>query len=777
MASYIFRAAFKNRWLAATGIAGLAMGLAAAIFLLSYFTFELSYDKHYPKIDRIYRALTVWISNGETPDYHSICLRSIKPRLEAIPEVERVAQLYDLGNPMATKSNGEKLELGRTFMVDSIFLSIFDAKRVYGKVDLSSLAPGKVVLVRSEAERLLGKGDPVGKTIEMAKQNFTISAVVEDPPLNTMLRYKALVGEVGGYFDMFGGLEFRTFVLFKEGVNTDAAIKKCNAVNKEELSKKFSDSKDTFDGLMEPFSKAHYASKSLYDLGRVADYKILLFLLVVVLFVLGVAITNYINISIIRGEERAKEISIRKANGADRWMVVLMLLKESAVIVSVAFVLAFALLYLLGDYITSFLDIRMPEHFVVQPIFYPWIIGLFILTVAVSSLYPALYLSKCSPMELQRNSVKRRHRLTLSSVVLQFTAVVFCLVSLTVVGCQIHYFKNLPLGYDVNGVYTVVLPERVDYSKAAAIVDDLQKSPIVISASASDHFPFWGCSGQGLRKAGDKDVTEVSERRCDANYFSTYKMKLLEGRVFSQNIKADSASVILSKKAVSEFNLDHPVGAQMLLNDRPVKVVGVVDNIHWGSAEGGVSVDIYDIGWDGFLQVSVRVNPKTGEAGKKHIEQVLKRHFPMTPIKIGTASDYVKDSYNSEQGVFNIIASGAVMAIILALIGLIALSRFVAKQKEREVAVRKTLGASVADVVSVITRYVLIRILPAIPIGAVLAYYVMQRWLSSFVYRIDIEWWMFAAAIVLTLILAFVVVIGQTLKTACINPVSVLRKE
>lgn len=777
MVKQMFKAAFKDRGITLTSIAGLAIGLAAAIFLLTHLVFELSYDSHHSKIERIYRPLSVWKENGASPEYYSICLRSLKQKLEDVPEVEAVAQLYDLGKPMTIKKGGEMVKLGRTFMVDSTFLSIFDSKLVYGRLDRTSLRPNSLVLVRSEAERLFGDSDPVGKALEIEKKPYMVAAVVEDQPLNTMLRYKVLVGMNPKRTERMHGLEFHTYVLFKDGVDYAAATEKCNKMYAAALNFRFSDMKATFSSEMEPFKKVHYRTRSDYDLVSTLDSVSLVFLIVVVGFLLGIAITNFINLSIIKGERRAKEISIRKANGADRRIIIWMLMEESLVVTTIAFALGFLLLFLMGDYAGSFFDISLPKHFLLNPIFYPWIAAVYLFVVVASSLYPAVYLSRCSPVALQRNAVKRRHRLTISSVVLQFTAVVFCLISITIVSVQMHYVRSLPLGYSVDGVLIVNLSDRVEQSRLEMVIDDLKKNPMVISASASDHYPFSGPSGQSIQKQGESQGHSVEERRCDANYFSTYQIRIVDGRGFAHNVGRDSTSIVLSQQAVKTLQLKNPVGTTLLLNGMTKQVVGVAADIRLASARCSAEVDMYDTGWGRFNFLSIRVNPKRMEEASGYIKGVLNRHFPSYPFTVDRAIDRVEDFYSSEKSIFRIIASGAVMTILLALMGLVALSRFVARQKEREVAVRKVIGATVSEAVYSISKYVLVRILPAIPLGAALAYYAMRRWLMDFAFRIEMEWWMFALAITVTLLIALVIVVAQTFRTALINPVTVLRKE
>ncbi len=234
---------------------------------------------------------------------------------------------------------------------------------------------------------------------------------------------------------------------------------------------------------------------------------------------------------------------------------------------------------------------------------------------------------------------------------------------------------------------------------------------------------------------------------------------------------------MLSQKAVKDLQLKNPVGTTLLFNGKPMLVVGVVADIRWGSARYEGSVDMYDTGWGTFYYLSIRVNPMRMDEATTYVKSVLERNFPAAPLTIYPGDDWVSDFYSSDRSIFNIIASGGILAILLSLMGLVALSRFVARQKEREMAVRKVLGATILSTVWSMSRYVLVRILPAIPLGLALAYYAMHRWLAAFAIRIDMEWWMFVVAIVITLLLAFVIVAAQTFRTAMVNPVSVLRKE
>ena len=773
--SRMLRAAFRNKGLTLINVVGLSVGLSVTMFLLVYLNFEFSYDKHFKDADRIYRVLSVW-QEGEKVVNHPICFLDLGSTLiRDVPEVETTARIYAYGGGIMQYENGEKMNV-KGYQADSIFLDVFSFPVVYGKLEHALDVPGKCVLTRATAERFFGLGvNPVGKSLTDGKDLFEVMAVIENIPANTHMQFEMLTK-----LPDFGneGLEYYTYVKFRPGTDYKVAAEKCNAVNKGLLDTRFSSMGAKFGSITEPLLSIHTATKASYDLTPASSKSNLIFIILVAIFVLAIAICNFVSLYVIQGEKRATEICVRKTNGADRNSVVKMLFGETFFITLLSFVLAVVFYFSFSGLFGRLINFNLPDNVGLGWLLWGNFILLFFVVAVIAGGYPAYYLSRFSPSELIRKTVARKYKLTAASVVIQFSVVIFCISALFVVMRQLDYVKNLPLGFDPSNVLTVsvsVRTEEVDGLRA-----DLMQYPEIKAVAVSYGHLLDECSGHGLcpQGANQKSNIIVDEQRVGSGYMDLYKIKILQGRNFSENQKADRLSMILSESTVKALGLTDPIGQKVLINDDvSFTVIGVAQDIHYTSAHEKMGNLVYSAYLRVFSMLSVSFEPGSYQEAKDHLLSVLSKRYQGIPVAVVLMTDLVKDQYVQDDVTFRILMSGTVLAIILALLGLLALTGFVAQQKRKEISLRRVLGAQVSGIVIGLNRYILARILPAVPIGITLSYYAMTRWLQNFEYAISLTWWIFALALLLTFFVVLLTIMYQSLKSAMANPVDALKSE
>lgn len=771
-----FRLAFRNKSLTCINIFGLGVGLTVVMFLLTYLQFEFSFDKHFKDADRIYRMLSVWEEEGV--EVYPICLQGLGPALaREIPEVEMSARIYPGSMNYIRHGNDDKLKT-RIYEVDSTFLRIFDFKPVFGQLENALDLPGRCVISRTLAERIFGKEvNPVGEILIAGHSGptYEIAAVMEDVPVNTHFKFGMLVRFPD---KKFPGLEFYTYLKFREGVKIPEAIEKCNNLNNRLLEERFGDnSKAVFRSITEPLTSVHTATRADYDLSLTMDKVNLFFIVLVTLFILGIAVSNYIALYIIQGEERALEISIRKTNGGTRMDIVRMLFAETFLITFLAFLVAGGLYFGFLDTVLYILNFSILELSGLSLTVWLEFFILFVIVACIAGIYPAFYLSRFGPGELIRRSKVRRYRLTATSVIVQFSVVLFCITALLVVFKQLDYIRKIPLGFQSENI--MVVDETIYLSEYEGLRSELLQSPFILQVAVAQGNPLRGGSGMGIRRYDQEpqEAISVDERRVGPEYFELYEIPLIEGKYFSDYGKPAMNEVILSASTVSALGLKDAVGRKVWIwEDEPSLVIGVVKDLVQ-SAHYGTGNWMYSANTKRFYTLAVKFVPDKFAEARSALRKVLDSRFKGNKAVISLFSRDVQLEYQQEQIASQILMGGTILAILLTLSGLLALSGFVARQKRKEISVRRALGAQIHEIVLGLNVYIIKRTLPALPIGVLLGYFVMWQWLGSFHYATQLSWWIFALAILITLVIILLATLYQSIKAATENPVKALKSE
>lgn len=772
----LFRTAFHNKGLTLINIFGLGTGLAVALFLLVYLHFEFSYDKHFKDGERIYRVLSVWKEGGGATSY-PINFGILAPTLvKEVPEVETASRLYTRGQQNLRYGDGEKMP-ARMYEVDSSFLQVFSFKALAGNLEGALNEPGSCVITRSTADRFFGMGsDPVGKSLNFDEQGslLEVKAVVEDVPLNTHFNFDILT-KLPDY--NYGGLEFYTYVKFRPGTDYAAAAKKCSEINKDLLDTRFANFNSKFESTTEPLSELHTGTKASFDLSPTASKSNLIFIVVVTIFILAIALSNFISLYIIQGEKRATEISVRKTNGAERSSIVKMLFGETTLVTLLSFGLAIVLYYAFSGTFAQVINFNLPEEVGVTGTMWMYFVLLFVLVTFIAGGYPAYYLSRFNPIELVRKTVTRKYKLTATSVVIQFSVVIFCVSALFVVWRQLDFMKKMPLGFEADEV--MVLQMSLHAKQYEGLRSDLLQYPEITDVGIGQGHPLDGCSGQGLRRTdqSEQEAISIDERRTGPGYFRVYGIPIVEGRELKYDGWVDSAGIVLTETTVASLELSDPVGKKVLFNGMPMTVVGVAKDIHYGSARQKIGRLVYTAYHPYCWAMGVRYQPGKFQEARAALNTVMEKHFKGIPYAVSSLRDVVEHQYWQDEVTSRILMSGTILAILLALLGLVALMGFVAQQKRKEISVRRVMGAQVGTIIYDLNRYILIRILPAVPIGIALSYFAMHRWLQNFAYSISLSWWIFGGALLLTFVIVLITLLYQSVHSATANPVDALKSE
>lgn len=775
--SQLLRTAFRNRGLTLINIAGLSVGLAISLFLLVYLNFEFSYDEHFPDADRIYRVLARGENQQEVMTV-PLTLYEVGDRLsKEIPEIEYAARLFRKGGGIFETEKETKLSL-KGYMVDSSFLDIFRFPVLYGQLEGALNSSDRCVITRKYAEAFFGEGvNPVGKSLidSQDKKIYQVSAVIGNIPENTHFSFDILtkLSDLG-----YGSMEYLTYLKFKPGVDIPAAVAKSEEVAKKIFEAKFAGMGYTFSSIVEPVVSIHLSSLSNFDLKEKANKSNLVFIVLVVIFILGIAICNFVSLYIIQGEKRANEISVRKTNGAMRRSIVGMLFSETFLVTFIAFLLALGLYFTGAEWFARLINFHIPQEAGLSWGMWGSFVGVFLGVALLAGGYPAYYLSRFSPLNLIRKTAVRKYKLTAASVVVQFSVVIFCVSALGVVMRQLHYVKEMPLGFKSENILTTYV--NSDIKSYETLRAELLQYPEIKRVAVAQGSIVSGWSGGGLRlpsQSQEDGQNNLDQRRVGPGFMELYQIPILQGRSFSDNQEAEKSNIILSESIVSALGLEDPVGQKVIAGNETYTIIGVAKDIHYTSAHEKGEKMYYTFYATDYWNLSISYEAGKYEEAREHFLSVLKARYPGDPLFISTIRSEIDDMYVQDEVTGRILTSGTLVAIVLALLGLLALSGFVAQQKRKEIGVRRVLGAQVGEIVFDMNRYIVLRILPAIPLGLVSSYYLMNRWLDSFEYSIPLSWWIFGASLLVTLLIAVLTILYQSIRSATANPVNALKSE
>jgi len=782
----IFRIIKRDSLGLATNVTGLSLGLAASILLTTFIFFELSFDQHFSKADRIYRLNSIWIEQGEHSEM-PINIREAQSEIpEKVPGIKTSVQIYrGFSREILYEENRYK-DLSLLF-ADPDFFALFDLEMIAGSPEEALLEPNSVVLTDKIATRIYGDKDPMGQSFTMEEQIYTVSALVKDIPPNTHFSFDMLmpmqnIPDLEG----LGGLEFFTYYLLEKGVETHRVIQTITSEYTKILSDKFSGfGSATFNSSLTPLPGIHLHSGLSWDLSTPGNIRTIYIMLVITIAVMGLALSNFINLYILNGARRSKEIGIRKVNGAGRKGMIRQFYLETILVVTMAFIAGTVLAILL---LPPFANIMQRDSFAEissTPALYLVLAGIYLLCIFLSGLYPALLLSKAAPIPLIRGTINpagdKKVLLRLVSV-LQICIAISLLSILLGINTQIRYLKNRPLGYHPENIVLIYNLNEKLTSNYVAIRDQLLDIPGIEEVAASTHTIGRGFSGQGILMQGDDPnlARSISEYRIWPGLSQLYQFKLVAGRFLEAGRTADRHGVILNEKAVKMLGRSprEIVGESLIMHTEPLEVIGVVEDFHFQSVASEIEPLVLTAYSENLRSIAVRYTP--GSDPHKMVQSIGQsiRTFDPDYVMINSfALDICEGYYTSEERLQKILLFGSLFSIVIVLLGIYALVSHNMLSRTKEIGIRKVMGGSTREMMILIYVSTLKWTLIASALAVPLALLYIDRWLNDYALRIQPYWWIFASSIMVVLVFQTLITLGQTRRTALRNPVEALRYE
>jgi putative ABC transport system permease protein len=797
---------YKNKGFSAINIIGLACGLATCLLIILYVADELNYDHYNKKLSQIYRVDADIQFGGHhfdlasSPDPLGAALKS------NFPQVKQYVRLRDHGGFLVKKGN-QNIQEDRVILSDSTLFDVFTLPMLAGDVHTALVNPNSVVLTESMAKKYFPKTettDVVGKTLTVNDTSlYKITGVVKDLPKESHFHYDFFVsiyGQLSPYeINQWTSNNFNTYIVLDKNANSkkfasqldDFVMKyveplfKTMNITKEEFKKQG----NYLHYNLIPLSRIHLYSHKDSELEANGNIQYVYIFSVIAFFILLIACVNFMNLSTARSSGRAKEVGVRKVLGSLRKNLITQFLTESMLISFISMILALAIAALLLPYFNTLSG----KELTTQAFFSSWLLPSLLLLVIIvgllAGIYPAFYLSSFKPVAVLKGKIAAGFKtgwLRSGLVVFQFAISIFLIIGTLVIYSQLNYIHNKNIGYDRGHVLIIKNTDALG-NEAKVFKDEVLKLSGVQNATMTGFLPTAGWRSDSplfpTPTTDTKNAISTQIWRIDENYIPTLGMKMEQGRNFSKDFPTDSSGIIINEAFAKLIGFRDAVNKPLYyMNNFPstdftkYHVIGVVRDFNFNSLHDVVTPLVF------LLQPqngSIAFSVNTANIGNliSSIQQIYKRAAPGQPFRYSFMDADFNKTYQAEQKMVGLSITFSILAILIACLGLFGLITYAATQRTKEIGIRKVLGASISNVVTMLSKdflkLVLIAALIAFPVG----WWAMNKWLQSFAYRIHVSWWIFLIAGITAILIALITVSFQAIKAAVANPVESLRTE
>ncbi|OJW76039.1 MAG: cell division protein FtsX [Spirosoma sp. 48-14] len=795
-----WRNLMTNKSFTAINMLGLAIGLTSFMLIAVYVYNELSYDKYPTHANQIYRIHLSVTGNGDVAVYPNVDVAVGEGMQKAFPEVIASTRLGPAIDYVQYKDNQFK-ETHLAF-ADSNFLQLFSIPFIKGNPATALVAPNSIVVSEEFAKKYFGNEDPMGKSLAVGTQRsaFTVTGIIDKIPDNSHFHADAFLSLSTHHITnpTWSNLGFFTYLeLSEKGDPKKLEAKFPQLVAKYVVPEVQRDmgislaearkSIDTFRFSLQPLTDIHLYSNTKYEMEPNGDIKYVYIFSALALFILLLACINFTNLSTAQAAKRSREVGIRKVMGSVKNQLVFQFLTESVLLTLLAMVVAYGLLFLLLPYFNQVADKQLSFFYFLDYRTILTLFGVSILSGIIAGVYPAFFLSSFSIIKTLKGAFfgKGSQKKSLHSglIVFQFAISTILLIATLVVYRQLQYMQNKKLGYDKDQV--IALPDtRLLGDQQLAFKEQLAQNSHVVAASLSRYTPG-GIMMDGTQIYPKNETSNGAEIHAnifhvDYDYLRTLGIQVLQGRNFSRDFPTDSISgILINESAVRELGWKNtnPVGKSVVRSgNHEFKVIGVVKDFNYVSVKQKVAPLMLMMGRNsGGIVVKIKTTDVSG-----FLDDLKKQWTAFNangPLEYHFLDDQFATFYASEQRTQQLFTAFAVLAVIIASLGLFALSAFVIEQRTKEIGIRKVMGSSIPGIVQLLVKDFIQLVVIAVVIASPIAWYAMNHWLEDFAYRIDVEWWMFALSGLMALSIALLTVSYQSIKAALMNPVKSLRSE
>ncbi|WP_194972552.1 ABC transporter permease [Aquiflexum lacus] len=796
-----FRNLLKKKAYSFINIFGLGLGMACCFMIFMFVQDELSYDTYHEKGDRIYRVTHGSLPSKDQPEnaganpFWVWNNAPVGPALKSyFPEVDKVVQFSGSSDILLTDGENSYQEEG-VFFMDSTAFDVFSWKVVKGDSKNALTAPYSMVMTESTAKRYFGNEDPIGKTMKGSDSpgrsnagDYTVTAVIEDVPTNSHFKFNMLLSlstfrqyrpEV---FDWWGYADFYTYFLVNENFDLEAFEQKIP----DFLAARQDDPLYTI--RVEPLKDFYLRTDADRQPGETGSLSNIYVFSVIGIFILVIAMINFMNLSTARSMERAKEVGIRKSVGAGRKHLVFQFLGESIIIVFLAMLASIILVSSSMPLINGITgkELELARFISWQTV--PALVGILFAVGILAGSYPAFVLSGFRPVQILKGiSVANSSGVSLRKglVVFQFSLSIILIAGTIIVYNQMNHLLDKDMGFDKEQM--LVLDYNYDEivnSRSSALKSELETNPAIISAAFSRSVP-----GGYFPNAGTEIENPDGEMKMDGqaifqvgiDFIDHFDMELVAGRSYSRDFPSDSTSaLVVNEAAARQYGYANPadiVGKKFDQWGRSGEVIGVVKDFNFISLHRTIEPLTLPFVAYASRFLSLKVKSDNLQKTIAEVEEVWKSIAPHRPFLYSFLDEDFNKQYQADFKFRKIFTAFSVLAILIASLGLFGLATYTAEIRTKEIGIRKVLGAEVSSIVTLLSKDFIKLVLVAIVLATPITWYAMNKWLEGFAYKVEIAWWVYLLAGMVAVIVALATISSQAFRAAMLNPVRSLKSE
>ena len=798
-----WRNLLRNKGMASINICGLALGIATCIVMMLFVVDELSFDRYNKRANQIVRVVLRGKVNGEiikeavTPAPVAAALKN------EFPEVVNATRLRNFGSPKITYHN-TSYRKGKLAFVDPNFFEVFTIHFLQGDPNSALKEPHTIVITQEQSVKYFGLEDPINKLLEFnnSGEQYRVTGVIDKIPANSHFHFDFFASMEGlqhSKVDNWMASNYFTYVVLEEAADSKGFESKLPGIVTKYMGpqieqigmsyEKFKENGNEIGLFVQPLTDIHlysdFAGQTELEAG--GDLKSVYIFGAVALFMLLIACINFMNLSTAGATKRLKEVGVKKVLGSQKLQLIHQFLTESFISTFIAFTVAILLVLVALPAFNQVSGKALPMIFLLNPKVLAAFLFLAVFISVLAGSYPAFYLSSFKPITALRNKIMNGGRtkgIRSGLVVFQFVISACLIVAIIIVDQQMSYIQNKELGYDRDQML-VLRESHLLGNNEDAFKNQLLNDPRVENVTMSAFVPA-GPTDNNMSSVYPGQQREAIRRtliyNIDAQYIPTMGMQLLAGRNFSEAFDSELDKVIVNETAVKVFGLEgNPLGQVLTMGvddtegKRSLTIIGVVKNFHFRSLHESIAPLIMLNKSYGGLIIRSKTRDLSGLIAS--IDAKWKAFDVEEPFSYALLDELYNETYLTEQKMGSILKSFGLLTILVACLGLFGLVTFIAERRVKEIGIRKVLGANVSEIVSLLSKDLIILVAISFVIAFPLGFYLMNQWLQGFAYKTEIQWWVFVLAGLTTLLIAFLTMSFTTIKSSLANPVDSLRSE
>ncbi len=785
-------------------IGGLAIGITSFMFITLYVKHELSYDRFHDNYENIYRLKVVGQMAGGEIDQAVTAAPMAQAMLNDYPEVLEAARLTEMGAWLIRFGENRFNEDGVLF-ADSTFFDVFDFKLLSGNPKTALVNPRSIVLTEEYAEKYFGDQNPMGKmmSVEADTNLYTVTGIIQNVPDNSHIKFDILAS-LSSYPDQANSRNwvshnFFTYILVQDGTDRgalqekfqDMVIKYVGPQLQEILGMSIDDFRNAgndFSYVLEPLKDLHLKGATQYNPEPLGSISTVYIFAIIAILILIIAVINYINLATAKSAGRAKEVGVKKVAGANKSGLIYQFLGESLLIVTFATILALLFVFALTPAFNQLIGKDLSSGILDNFSGILFLIALILIVGVSAGFYPAFVLASFNPIEVLKGTMSpgsMSKRLRGLLVVFQFTVSIVIIIGSIIVYSQLNFMTKKDLGFEKENLIVIRRPDAF-FRQIESFRDQVLKLPGVEKIGISRSVPGTEFSNNGFLKDNDpeKNTYLINQTGVSFDFPEALGVQLVEGRFFSSEHGTDSTAILINEATVKSLGLTDPIGKYILQPNGPqsfdrLKIIGVMKDFNIESMHKTITPVCFTVmgfgGGDQYATVRLTGNDIPGTINA--IEEIWHTYTTAQPFQYDFFTDSWDTLYTSEMKTGKIFIIFSLLAIILACLGLLGLVTFITYKRTKEIGIRKTYGASIQVVLSLLSKEVVYLILISSVIAYPIAYFGSRYWLEGFASKVNVSPLIYILATLITLIIGWLSISYRTIKAANYNPSDALRIE